>query len=230
MDDDVEVAVGAAVRAGLALALEAEAHPVARAGRDLHRVALRAPLAAAAAAGRARVVDHRAVPAAARARLREREQALALGLHAAPVALGADARRGPRPRAGAVAGAACSRDLHGDAGLDPRSASSNETVTCASRSGPSRGGAARRGPGRRRRARRTGRRGRPGRRCRSRSRRCARVGPPPPVRRAEAVVLLALLGSDDVVGRLDLLEALLGVVAGVPVRVELPGELAVPPS
>src|SRR5439155_11830765 len=49
------------------------------------------------------------------------------------------------------------------------------------------------------------------------------------VRRAEGVVLLALLGvGEDVVSRLHFLEALLGrLVARIRVRVVLPGELAV---
>ena len=63
-------------------------------GRDLDRVALRAPLAAGAAAVRARILDHGAVAAAARARLREREEALALGHDAAA--------RGTRGRASAT--------------------------------------------------------------------------------------------------------------------------------
>src|SRR5207248_9684173 len=81
--DDVQVAVRAAVLARLALALEADAGAVLRPGRNLDRVALRAPLAARAAARAARLLDHRPVPAAARARLREREEALILRAHAA---------------------------------------------------------------------------------------------------------------------------------------------------
>src|SRR5437879_7512987 len=51
----------------------------------------------------------------------------------------------------------------------------------------------------------------------------------PPIRGAEGVVLLALLGiRENVVGALDLLEALLGVrIARIAVRVVLAGELGV---
>src|SRR5205085_8457913 len=74
------------------------------------------PLSPGAAAGRARILDHRAVSAAARAGLREREKALALGDHAAAAALRADLRRRPGLCARPVARVACElerdRNLH----------------------------------------------------------------------------------------------------------------------
>src|SRR6185295_3937375 len=60
-------------------------------------------------------LNHGSVAVAARARLREREEALALGDHAAAVALGADLRRGARPRARTVTLRA--RGLEGDRDL-----------------------------------------------------------------------------------------------------------------
>src|SRR5262249_7684198 len=65
--DDVEVAGGAAAVAGLALAAELDACAVLDAGRNLHLEASRPPLAAGAAAVRARLLDDCPVPAAARA-------------------------------------------------------------------------------------------------------------------------------------------------------------------
>src|SRR6185437_14367388 len=88
------------------------------AGRDLDRVALRAPLAARAAAVRARILDHGAVPAAARTRLRQGEEALALRDDAAAVALGTEDRRGPGLRARASALAAGGLELDRDRRLD----------------------------------------------------------------------------------------------------------------
>src|SRR5436190_1824387 len=117
--DHVEIAgLGAAV-AGLALAAQADPRAVLDAGRNLDRVALGAPLAAGAAAVRARILDHGAVPAAARAGLGEGEQALALGDDAAAVTLGAQRRRGPGLRARAAAFAARGLELDRDLRLDP---------------------------------------------------------------------------------------------------------------
>src|SRR5207249_2631343 len=101
------------------LALEADARAVPDSGRDLDRVALRAPLAAGAAALRARLLDHRPVSATARARLREREQPLALRHDAAAVALRTDHRRRSRLRARAAALAARGRHLDGNLRLEP---------------------------------------------------------------------------------------------------------------
>src|SRR5712691_6013618 len=100
MRDHVQVAGGAAADSGLALALEPDPRAVLDPGGNLHGVALRPPLAAGAAA--------------ARARLLEREHALALGLDPAAAALRADDRR--RPRAGARAGALAAGgvDVDGD--------------------------------------------------------------------------------------------------------------------
>src|SRR4029077_5478189 len=95
-----------AAPAGLSLAAQADSRAVLDARGDLDRVALGTPLAAGAAAVRARLLDHGAVPTAARARLREGEQALALRDHAAAVALGAEHRRRAGLRARAVALAA----------------------------------------------------------------------------------------------------------------------------
>src|SRR5829696_352673 len=64
-----EVARWPAVETGLALALQPDARAVLDAGGDLDRVALRALLATGSVAARARVLDDRPVPAAARARL-----------------------------------------------------------------------------------------------------------------------------------------------------------------
>ena len=77
--DDDQVAVRAAVLAGLALALEPDLRAVLDARLDLHGERAPPPFAARAVALRARLLDHGAVAAAARARLREREQALRLG-------------------------------------------------------------------------------------------------------------------------------------------------------
>src|SRR5918911_681678 len=104
--DDEEVAALAAAVAGLALALQADASAVLDAGRDLDRVALRAALAAGAAATLARILDHGPVAAAARARLRQREEALALGDDASALALGAENGRRARLRTRAAALAA----------------------------------------------------------------------------------------------------------------------------
>src|SRR5581483_9388547 len=119
LHDDVEVAVGAAVPARLALALEPDARAVLRPGRHLDLVALRRALAPRAAAVAARLLDDDAVAAAARAGLGQREQAVAVGDDARAVAL----RAGDRPRPGLRAGAAADvagrlrldRHPHGDA-------------------------------------------------------------------------------------------------------------------
>src|SRR5262249_13446132 len=116
--DDVQVARRPACHAGLPLALEPNTSPVLDPRRDLHRVALRPPLAAGAVTAVARLLDHGAVAAAARARLREREESLRLGLHAAAVALRADDGHGARLRAGAAALTAGAVDLDGDLGLN----------------------------------------------------------------------------------------------------------------
>src|SRR5262249_54254667 len=113
--DHVEVPCRSAVPARLALALQADPSAVLRARGDLDRVALRPPLAACTAAGWARVLDDRPVPAAAGARLREREEALALGNDATAAADRADRGRGARLGARAAAGVA--RNLERDRDL-----------------------------------------------------------------------------------------------------------------
>src|SRR3954471_7500924 len=85
--------------AGLALALEPDLRAVLDARLDIHGERASPPLAARAVALRARLLDHRAVAAAAWARLRQREQALRLGDDPAAVALRADDRRGAGLRA-----------------------------------------------------------------------------------------------------------------------------------
>src|SRR5207248_8464048 len=116
--DHVEVARLRAAVTGLALAAQADPRAVLDSRGNLHGVALRPPLAPRAVAARARILDHRAVAAAARTRRRQPEEPLALDFDAAPVALGADGRRRPRLRAGAAALAARGVDLHRDLRLD----------------------------------------------------------------------------------------------------------------
>src|SRR5581483_10820374 len=98
-----QVAAARALELRGALAPHAAQLSVGGAGRDLHRVPLRTALAARAVAGRARILDHGAVPPAPRAGLREREEALTLGDDAAAAALRADLRSGAGLRARAAA-------------------------------------------------------------------------------------------------------------------------------
>src|SRR5439155_4268252 len=112
--DDDEVAVRPAVRARLALPLEANLRAILHPRLDLDRVVPQPALTAGAVALRARPLDHGAVAAAARAGLREREQALALGLDPPAVALRADDRRRARLSAGAAAVGARDRQLDRD--------------------------------------------------------------------------------------------------------------------
>src|SRR6185503_8454389 len=101
-----------AAETGLSLALQLDPRAVLDAGGDLHRVALRAPLAARALARRTRRLHDRAHPAALRSRLLQREQPLRRRDDAGAVALGTDDRRGAGCGAGAVAGVACELELH----------------------------------------------------------------------------------------------------------------------
>src|SRR5690606_38294110 len=96
-----------------------EPHPAAVAdpGGDVDLVALDLLRLAAAAAGRAGVVDAGPRPAAGAARLRDREQPLRSGLDAAAVADRADRRARARLGARAVAGRARRRQRHGDGDL-----------------------------------------------------------------------------------------------------------------
>src|SRR5581483_2879520 len=235
LHDDVEVAVGAAVPARLALALEPDARAVLRPGRHLDLVALRRALAPRAAAVAARLLDDDAVAAAARAGLGQREQAVAVGDDARAVAL----RAGDRPRPGLRAGAAADvagrlrldRHPHGDAleRVVEREAHARLEVGAALRPRPRRAAAAAAAEDAAQPAEQVGQ--------------VAEVdvldanvleaaegpGARPHPGGAEAVVLPALLGvGEQVVRRLDVLEPLFGLlVARVAVRVVLARELAV---
>ena len=231
--DHVEVARRAAVAPSLALAGEPHARALLDPGRDVHAVLLDRALRAAARTRRARLVNHGAGAVAARARLRDREQALTLGLDAAALALRADLRL----RAGLGARAATGRarrggrhrqrDLRALHRLCERDRDLGLQVAAALLARPAS----------------------PGRRARPATEevgqdvaeaadveaeagalagRAARPAAAHP-EHAAAVVLLALLRvAQDVVGRLDLLEALLGLlVAGIAVRVVLARQLAV---
>src|SRR3954464_15804168 len=93
MRDHVEVARRRAAGPGLALAGQADAAALTHARGDLHAESLRLVHEPRAAAGRARVVDDRAAPAAARAGLGDGEHPLPFDLDAATVALGTGAWR-----------------------------------------------------------------------------------------------------------------------------------------
>src|SRR5262249_57087258 len=87
VDHHEEIACGASGVPGLALALEAHFRAIPSTGRDLDRIPLRHPLAAATATALARLLDDGAVAAAARARLREGEEPLRVGHDPATAAL-----------------------------------------------------------------------------------------------------------------------------------------------
>src|SRR5256886_13339478 len=227
--DDVEVARLAAREAGLTLALQADAGAVLDAGRDLDRVALRPALAPGAAAAGTRVLDHGPVAMTARAGLRQDEESLALRHHTTAVAFGADLRRraGLRARAVALRARRLQRDrdlrldtlervLEGEIDLHLDVAAALGAGSSAAR--PAAEDAA------------------------EEIAEVAEVADvevaevdvaaleaAAPVRRAEGVVLLALLRiGEQVVGALDFLESLLGRgVARITVRVVLARELAV---
>ena len=185
-----------------------------------------------ALAGRARVLDDRPGAAAARARLGDREQALALGLDAAALAARADLGRRARLGAGAVAGRAALRGRDGERdlrALDRLLEGDRDLgleVAAALGAGAARAGAPRAAAA----AAAAEEVGEDVARSEPASKPPAPPPPgPPPANDAAAVVLLALVGvAEDVVGRRDLLEALLGLlVARVAVRVVLARELAV---
>src|SRR5581483_3016618 len=228
--DDEQVASRAAAVAGLALPAQLDPRPVLDARRDLHPEAAGAPLAPAASAARARLLDDGAVPAAARARVREGEQALRLGDRAAAAALRADGRRCTGLRARAVADLAGALEADGqrrlhtpervlegerDLDLDVRAALPAPTAPSAAHA--------------------------PAEQAAEQVAEvaelaevegdafAARAEADAPVRRAVGVVRPPLVRvGEDVVGGLQLLEALLGLlVARVLVRVIAARELAV---
>ena len=183
--DTIEVARRAAARAGLALALEADLGAVLHPGRDLDLDLRARGRAAGAVAGRAGVVDDRAVAAAPRAGLAEGE--------AAQVA--ADARRGPCTRGTGAGWCPAWRRCRRRSRRPPASrrttgtwapaiAWSNERLTSTSTSraapaaSPAAAGAAR--APRRRRAEDRAEAGRRSRRSRRRPRRRPRRPPAPP--------------------------------------------------
>src|SRR6476469_9504847 len=116
--DDIQIARRASRFPELALALEPDPRAVLDAGGDLHGVALRPPLATRALALLARLLDDRAVSAAARTRLRQREEPLALRDDATAMALRTDDRGRPRLGAGAAALTTGRRHLDGNLRLE----------------------------------------------------------------------------------------------------------------
>src|SRR5690606_26635437 len=101
--DDLQVARRSAAHPGLALALEADARTVLGAGGDLHLDLGAGRGVPAAVALGARVVDDRAVAAAARAGLAERERPDVAAHDAAALAVGAQPRAAAGPGAAAAA-------------------------------------------------------------------------------------------------------------------------------
>ncbi len=200
--------------------------------RDLHRIAPGLPFATGSAACRAGILDHSAVAATARARLGEREEPLALGRDSTAAALRADLRRGSGLRARAGAVAAGGLDLDGDLGLDPLQRVLEGEVDLNLEVGAALGARAllrRSPPAAEDPAEEVTEVGCVEVALEIEATAAARVEALAPGRRAELVVGLALLRiREDVVGRLDLLEALFGRrVARILVRVVLAGELAV---
>src|SRR5581483_3820903 len=110
----VEVAGGAAVLAGVALAWQPDPHPVGRAGRDLDAIGLRDALPAGAAAGGTRLRRHATLAVAARAGLRQREESRAVADDSAAAALRARLHPCAGACTAATAGAAfdLERDRH----------------------------------------------------------------------------------------------------------------------
>ena len=199
-------------------------------GRDLHLEAARPALAARAAARRAGILDHRAVPAAARARLREGEQPLRLRDDTAAAALGARLRQRARLRARSLARRARrleadgNRRLHAAQRVLEREVELHLDVAAAPAARGLRAHAA--APAAEDPAEQVAEIAEVAEVERERA---ARPELGTAARRAPGVVLLPLLGvGEDVVGGLHLLEHLLGLgVARVLVRVVLPRELAV---
>ena len=219
VDDDVEVAGGAAVPSRLALAGDADAGAVLDPGPDLDVEVLRGALAAGAAARLTGMLDDGAVAATARARVREREQPLGVGDDTAAAALRADGGRGARLGAGSCAAVTGGLELdrHAHLGAAERVLERERRVRLDVGAALGHGSALARGAAEDP-AEEIGevevRELRPAL--------CAGTA----VRRAERVVGLALLGvGEHVVGALDLLEARL--VAAARVGMVLAGELAI---
>ena len=224
--DHVEIARRAPAGTVLALAGDPDAAAVANARGHLHPVALALHRQPRPSARFARALDHLAAAAALGARLADREESLALAVHAASPAARADDRGRPRLRAGPLAGRASGRLRHGDRDLDPLhgllerqrhlglEVAAAHRLRARSAAAPEEGGEDVAEVG-----------GKPAARAGCAS----RAALPEAREHAAGVVLLALLGvGEGVVGLLDLLELLLGLlVAGVAVRVVLAGELAV---
>src|SRR5687767_2197064 len=103
-EEHVQVAVRAAVEAGLAFRGNAKPGSFVDAGRHLYGDRLFLADAARAAARRAGILDHLAGPSALRAGARDREEALRIADLPAALASGAGHRLRTRFRAGAVAG------------------------------------------------------------------------------------------------------------------------------
>src|SRR5690606_5022672 len=111
VDEDVEVARRRAVRAGLALARQADAGAVVDPRGDFDRQRLDLVHPSLAAAGAARLLDDFAVAVAVGARLLDHEEALLRADLALPAAQLAAARRGTRLGARATARLAGDRNL-----------------------------------------------------------------------------------------------------------------------
>src|SRR5204862_5203633 len=170
------------------------------------------------------MLDHRAAPAAPRARLADREEALALTDDAAPAAL--RARDRSRAGVGARAAARLARPLlrHRDRYLGPGHRLVERDLDLRFEIAPARRLLLGTAPAEEAREDVS--------EVRGEAAAPAEAAPATEAREHPAgVVLLALLGiGQRVVGLLDLLEPLLrGVVAGVPIRVVLAGELGVGP-
>src|SRR3954469_14831744 len=222
--DDVEVTRRATERTVLPLARDPDLGAVANPGGNLHPIALGLSAQAGAAAGRTGILDDLAAPAALGAGLADREEPLALPLDPAPAAAVADLGGGARLGAGAAAGVAPrllgNADGHLGAGHRLRKAERDLGLEVAPRDGLAGGAAA---P------------------PEERTEDVADVGGETATRAAEAaggaeagegaarVVLAPLLRvGQNVIGLLDLLEALLGSsVPGVAIGMVLADELAV---
>src|SRR5919106_1229234 len=183
----------------------------------------------------ARLLDHSAVPAAPRAGAREGEEALVLGGHAAAAALGTDDRSRPRLRARAVAGRTgrleLDRDLRRQAfeGVLEGEVDRHLDVGAPLPARTSvRGGAPAAHPSEEP-AEQVAQIPEVADVARPLEVAAARRAGPGEEARPDLVVLLALLRiGEDVVGALDLLEALLRLrIPRVRVRVVLAGQLAV---